>query len=1249
MALQYDPQALRAAVERLFFTLSQTHPNLEIAGLENLITASKVHEHNNLEEALSDTPERTEGVKPRVVILSSASKAADGLPVFYVRKGRENRDRSVQIGRTWELETLTSLDVPPENANVLILGFKKPYYWMFANAASRHDFETKLREVTSRYLNREIPSLLAPPVPETSRKRTVVNKMRQAPQQLPQQAHMPNLQQAPQHGLQHPQQQPSPQQPTPQVPPHLTKSASQYLPRQTDQKSSQDGSQAEPGFPQRTLSQKSMPNGSPNHSSLSPTVVPTQALPRTLIGGSEGLRPSSPQFPTPPPHTIDPSTAGGPAIVEPLRSFNKSNGPHIPQRAPTRTSRHTKNQSIKQPAQHHSGLEVNSSQSSLVSSQADASSRLASPLDQDPRSNLSRSPPPVSRSLSPTISAGHGRTSSQPANRHQELHPKIFQPSATFDAGPSIVPPGSPERRKSSQLLFGSQLSPLKSPTGSNILRGRSPSVAPLNMTASPENRQLQDLLSVIDELKWEGTDISDLESEVKRRLDQISYQNLSGIVDLDHHFDDLNVYVKKCAEELNRVDAKMRAVAMNLVGKGDDVTSIEGQSDGLQILTLNYKRLATEIEKLLEVSRVDDQFAMELSNVEFGDPSDPRTPERVLHIEDLLVDLNQALELFTHRADIGDSRSTTMEAFQEPKRKAQALAANFGKRYQKFVEHEFHKLFSSPSAMDASITQGLEYKLFVNMYVFSRCLLFIRESVPSVHKAILQHYERQAQPVYQAELTKYLRSWSSTVESIASQNRKNRSSTDSRQGLSTVENQHLPGELSKQAQLNLLSESGTRQLHSAIASGIQNVTLRIASQQCFLEKFFHLGSDGDQKFTSFSSQGPLRLRQIRDEERVRALFEEMTYLDINSSKSDMWSVKEIMQERIFPQAGDVLYREMAKLLNIAPFQTIFLIMILDIRSYEMRLTNQQFLAALLGKILKQVSDSWEEILRNHTRLILSAHFTTKKRVGVHPVVALFTEHVSIIESSVAAALDTESLRRQSISVQALSRASYWGDSTRQMVDRSYGNMFRAIAQGLRMGAAASEIRGSSGINAANRLKAAARETTGSGPAPGEETKELLNRHVVMIENLYRIHKDLEKFESAGLQSIVRDAKQNYQRELDGYIADVISRPLGKIVAFVKQYESRSVHPVKQKESISALKRVSKGYDLKELRTGIEQLLKRVEKHFSGSDPAISALVWQAIRTEYVNLFTKLTRIAQNIDALAYIEFQVADVKTAFN
>lgn len=1231
MALQYDSQALRVAVERLFITLSQTHPDSDIAGLESTIIASKVHEHNNLKEALDFSTQKTEGIKPRVVILSNATRKSDGLPVFYVRKGRENRDNSVQIGRTWELETLRSLDVPPENAKILILGFKKPYYWMFASPAMRQDFESKLRQVASKYLKKELPSLLSPSVLDVAWKRAVVNPTRQAPQQIPQQAFRPNIQILPQH---------------------LPKSASQNVPHKIHfQNITQGEVKADQVIPQRPTPQSSTshrPVAKDSMKSVSvSSTAPGHALPQTPMKGSEGLASSQMQFPVPPPHAANPPAASSSVPVEPLRSFNKNSSPQIPQRAPTRSLRPKRNQATRQETQHRSSLEGSTSISSLGSSHLETGSRYLSPLDQDP----SRSPSAASQPLSPTSNPADAEMPVPQAEvQLLNLDFKTLPPSVTFDTKSSSMEADSPERRKSSQPLFTSQALPLKSPTNNNLLRGRSPSITPLVLSGSPENRRLQDLLSVIDELKWEGTDISELEGEIKSRLNQLSYQNFSGIVDLDNQFDDLNVYVKSCADELNRVDAKLRAVAMNLVGNRDDVTSMDGQSDGLQILTLNYKKLATEIEKLLDVSRLDDQFVMELSSVKFGDPSDPRTPDRILHIEELLVDLNQALELFTHRADAGDSGSTTMEAFQEPKRKAQSLALNFGKRYKKFVGHEFQRIFSSPTAMDATISQGLEYKLFVNLYMFSRCLLFIRESVPSLYREILQIYEKQAQPVYRAELSKYMRSWSSNIESIASQHRKTRLATDGRQALGLGDNQALPGELAKQTQLNMLSESGTRHLHSAITNGVNNFCSRIASQQCFLEKYFHLGSDGGQKFTSFSTQGPLRLRQIKDEVMVHAAFEEMTYLDINFSKTEMWSVKEIMQERIFPRVDDILYRELAKLVNLAPFQTIYLIMILDIRSYELRLTNQQFLTALLGKIHKQVSDNWEEILRHQTRQILSAQFTTKKRVGVHPVVALFTEHVSIIESSVAAALDTESTRRQRISVRTLSRVTYWGDTTRQMVDRCYENMFRAIAQGLRMGAAASEIQGSSsGINAATRLKAAARETTGSVPVSGEETKELLNRHVVMIENLYRIHRDLEKFKSAGLQSILHDAKLNYQRELDGYIADVISRPVGKIVAFVKQHESRSMHPVKQKESISALKRISKGYDLKELRVGIEQLHKRVEKHFSGSDPEIFALVWQAIRAEYIELFTKLNRIAHNLDAFTYIEFQVADVKSAFN
>lgn len=1346
MSLRFNRMALLESLQGTFQHRLQSHPDADLDGAESTIDAAPVFEFTTMEAAVPCSVESApNAAKKRVVILSQGVKRSDGKPTYNVHKGRQNSDRKVQIGRSWELDRLTSVDCHPSNPNLLVVGFGKPYFWMFADEKSRDSFAEQLKSNFSQHTNKEAPSILAPPVPQVSRQRSQrMSQQRQAgPQPAPQGGPQGGPQAGPQMGPQMgPQQYPQPvPQAYPQYPQYPQPYPQQYpqpvpmapMPQMYPQQYPQPFVPAAPvpvppphsvQVPQSQVPQSQVPQNTvpgalvpPALAPDAPTTVPSvpppvpqpapQADASQAAGTPQSVTPqgTTPQNATPqgttPRSTSQDTPMGTPQTSRSRETAASSNEPlasvpQIPKRSATRSVRSTSvtpAQPSPQPQNDEDDDELNfsnvqekieTSPQRTLPSQSDDDAPLVPPrVDQHLHVDRMRSierhrslkgasslgSPTAGGSPSPT--AGPASPVDKTSNQHQP--PGVFrEPSnrlgSAFQPVPQLVRDDSMPALDSN--LSSREQSPAVSSGAGMLGRSNSGAHHPHGF-ASPQTftspngppTALSDLNSVIDDLNWDGDSLATLECEIKQRLEVLSNQNFASVINLDDELGGFGKMVRTTIRECDSVDAKLQAVAMNLAGRRGEVSDIENREDGLQVSSLNYRKLAAEIEKLLEVSSLDDQFVTELQGVQF---SDHASPTHLHHIEGLLLDLNQALEMFSHRVG-RDVHQATMQALQEPKRMAEEVAARFSLKLYEFLSHQFENALKSVPAFNATqpitskmVFNSLEAALFDSFYIYSGCILFVRDTTPKVFHRLLSVYEKHIAKAYDREFPKAFTKWRENIQQLVARERmlsvplkipeykedlgaESAGGTDGSVGV-------MRNSVADKRPKITLSVPLLQQVYAQMQLSVNEICLHVASQQVFIERFFHLGSNESLRYNVFVTQEPLPTAREKMEERSLREIEFMLFGDSNASTNSGPLVQNIMQNHVMPNLYEQVSKTWTSTLDSMQLESVYLIVLLDIRSRELMRTNQQFLASILYKLYCERVAKWEDDSRKHSRNILSVRFKTKKRVGVHPVVRWFTEVLQSVEYSVSAAQEHEHarLRQRKAAASELSGSAdisdenYDGEDARQFVDKCHENMFRAIAQGLRMGAASTELQSNQGTAA--RLKAAA---TAGGNSSMEETKELLNRHVVMIENLYCIFTDLGKFGSVGIQKIVIDAKRYYKQELSSYVTDVVSRPLGKIMLFLHQYETQ-MPGAKPKECASALKRAVKGVDRKEIKVGVEQLRKRVEKHFTGSDRAVLNSVWKAIGAEYANIYTKLYRIAQSVEAIQYIDFQQSDFTSAF-
>ena len=158
-------------------------------------------------------------------------------------------------------------------------------------------------------------------------------------------------------------------------------------------------------------------------------------------------------------------------------------------------------------------------------------------------------------------------------------------------------------------------------------------------------------------------------------------------------------------------------------------------------------------------------------------------------------------------------------------------------------------------------------------------------------------------------------------------------------------------------------------------------------------------------------------------------------------------------------------------------------------------------------------------------------------------------------------------------------------------------------------------------------LKFIAKEAPGQPPgvsagAGDPEDKEILNYHILLIENMNHYVEEVDVHNLPVLQRWVDKAHQDFAEHMKLYLDAVIHRPLGKLLDFISSIETIKANgsaadvASRTSHSRAVAKKVLSSYDSKEIKRGIEMLKKRVEKHFGDADdPGLSrSLVIKVLR-----------------------------------
>uniref|UniRef100_A0A915CXN2 Exocyst complex component Sec3 PIP2-binding N-terminal domain-containing protein n=1 Tax=Ditylenchus dipsaci TaxID=166011 RepID=A0A915CXN2_9BILA len=129
---------------------------------------------------------------------------------------------------------------------------------------------------------------------------------------------------------------------------------------------------------------------------------------------------------------------------------------------------------------------------------------------------------------------------------------------------------------------------------------------------------------------------------------------------------------------------------------------------------------------------------------------------------------------------------------------------------------------------------------------------------------------------------------------------------------------------------------------------------------------------------------------------------------------------------------------------------------------------------------------------------------------------------------------------------------------------------------------------------------------------------------VVRFENLHELYSTLSELKIECLDTRRKAVKKQYQENMNLYVREYMGRPLEKIHIFFDQIE-RAIRQGKKPEEIGyeqqfsrmELKKVISMYPAREVKRGIDNLYKKLEKHLCNESPLLQ-VVWRDMQDEFL-------------------------------
>ncbi|KAG2192485.1 hypothetical protein INT47_002164 [Mucor saturninus] len=735
------------------------------------------------------------------------------------------------------------------------------------------------------------------------------------------------------------------------------------------------------------------------------------------------------------------------------------------------------------------------------------------------------------------------------------------------------------------------------------------------------EQASLMNVEELLTDFNWKASgNAAALEKRLLGELHALEAANVHAIIQSDERVRSIVDHIDKSLDELDSMESWLSLYGAELNSMGDDIREIETQNRALQILNSNQHFLISELDGLLTAISIPRKCLDSLQN----DPMD--TVDDVINIQESAEMLQKVI-----KTKLGDGLQD-MSAVQERLETYNIHGNKFSERIFKFLKEQFEyqaqlyaetKARSSPTGTrrgNSGIIVAQPHEQIEDQLIkYQGFNLWEKEMEPRMYNELQRCYAQANAPLYERDVRELIDVTRSFYAALRKRDVDELEyifkPEESRPARALAYAPNLRGDDSRPHRYrHMLRGSvegvigggfngGTgrasvdedeKAADDAFAQMISQAIMAVCREQNYMSDLFEQTLNGPKSFLERGmvySQVPNKADLYVRRDKIR---------DVKMSKKILtWM--EIIFETLEPNLVSLLEYGVKS----DPTQAVSMLGAVEFQQEKWDGSDQEFILRLCKSILQRLTKMFESFIADQVRIIEETKVSSKKRKGILSFFRTFPVFAMRLEMA-------------AVNVQPESE-------TRVTVTEAYEKIIQAM-----MGS----------------LESIARESDQTG-----DDKEQLNATIMYIENMHHMYHTLRTNKLHVLEKWIKHAKTQYDNSLNAYIKVIIRRPLGKLLEFFEGVENMTHTGTPEEVSFhmnynkTQLRRVITMYPPKEIKKSLEQLYKRVDKHFS-EEEGLLQVVWRGIQEEFIRQHEKMEDLIHKCysDAGAHLEFTIQDL-----
>ncbi|XP_031430261.1 exocyst complex component 1 isoform X4 [Clupea harengus] len=677
--------------------------------------------------------------------------------------------------------------------------------------------------------------------------------------------------------------------------------------------------------------------------------------------------------------------------------------------------------------------------------------------------------------------------------------------------------------------------------------------------------REEQDIEGMMEVCEYAISNAEAFAEKLSKELQVLDGANIQSIMASEKQVSNLMFLLDKALGEVDTIEGKLSSYEEMLQSVKQQMDQISQSNHLIQISNSNNGKLLDEIQFLvnhMDLSRGHIRALQE------GDLSTPKGIEACINASEALL---QCMSLALRPGH------DKLAAVKQQQMLFSELRDTFARRLTNHLNnvfvHQGHDQSSTLSQHTPDLALPKHSPLHRDLLRYAKLMEWLKNTQKEKYDGLSRTYVDYMSRLYEREIKDFFEGakikMTGTTKEAKGKFGLHGSSGKLTGSTSSLNKLAVQGSSSRRSQSSSLLDMGNMSasdLDVADRTKFDKIFEQVLSELeplCLAEQDFII------KFFKLQQQVPLAQAEVDDADGAA-----LSRPSVNEHRHSISSERDmvrLMMNKIFQSIETELNSLIALGDKMDSFHSLYMLVKMSHHVWTAENVDPaSYLSTTLGNVLVTVKRNFDKCIQLQIRQMEEVKISKKSKVGILNFVTGFEEFAELAET-------------------IFRNAERRGD-----LDKAYSKLIRAVFQ---------------------NVEKVANES------------QKTPRDVVMMENFHHIFSTLSRLKISCLESERREAKHKYTEHLQSYVITSLGQPLEKLNHFFEGVEVRVSQGVREEEvsyqlafSKQELRKVIKEYPGKEVKKGLDNLYKKVDKHLC-EEESLLQVVWHSMQDEFIRQY----------------------------